>query len=143
MLITKIGALCSTLVTYTPYDRSLHASIIQGLDHLLVNDYAFCEAITHDKGIIAKFELDRLIAGRSGSKARVGVEFGSLLMFKVPGLDLADFVKDEFSMAKISQSLLREVVKVQRKVHAIEYGMFYKVDRRIGDLEEDHKGTTS
>jgi hypothetical protein len=59
--------------------------------------------------------LDTLILSNDQNISKIGVNMGSLIMLKVPNLELSDVVSDDFSMEKISQALVKYVLTTMAK----------------------------
>lgn len=56
------------------------------------------------------FHLDALLKSTNEQFKQVGVSMGAILMVKVPDLELADIVSDDYSMEKINQALLKYII---------------------------------
>ena len=98
----------TVLTTLSKYDpkfplrQANHADIVKECTRLFVNDSLWQKTIEANKPLAKAFFLDALISSEDPNIKKVGEAMGSLLMVKLPSLELADVVDDDYSMEKIN-----------------------------------------
>lgn len=90
-----------------PEREFLHASIVKECSRLLSSDELWHNVFKNEAKYLKIFNLDALFGQEDPAAKKVAESMGSLLMIKVPNIDLSDIVDEDYSMEKISQSLLR------------------------------------
>ena len=77
---------------------------------LFSTDSPWHEAIENNKPLAKSFHLDPLIQQPNPVIKRVGITMGATIMMRVPKIDLAEVVNNDYSMDKINQGLLKYVI---------------------------------
>jgi hypothetical protein len=90
-----------------------HADIVNECIRLFVKDPLWQKAMT--KQFASAFCLDHLIASPDPNIQRVGISMAASLLIKVPALEMADIVHDDYSMELISRKLFRILIDNQTK----------------------------
>ena len=68
------------------------------------------DVLRKDKSLIGALQIEALIASSSVESKRVGANMGAMLISKYPFLELTDLVTSEYSMEKITQTLVRNIL---------------------------------
>ena len=102
-------------MTKLPNTIYIHADIVKECMRLFAKDTLWHKAIQQNAEFARKFQLDTLILSNDQNISKIGVNMGSLIMLKVPNLELSDVVSDDFSMEKISQALVKYVLTTMAK----------------------------
>lgn len=128
----------STISKYDPKfpDRqSNHADIVKECIRLLVKDTVWHKTIETNKNLAKNFFLDSLISSDDPKIKKIGETMGSLLMVKIPLLELDDIVDEDYSMEKINQAMLKYFINSQIKFRE-------KIEQNEHDIEELHERCT-
>lgn len=109
-----LGVVMKTLITpgmtKLPNTIYIHADIVKECLRLFAKDTLWQKALDLNHDFAKKFQLDTLITSNDMNISKIGINMGSLIMLKVPSLELSDIVSDDYSMEKISQALLKYVL---------------------------------
>ena len=81
---------------------SAHATIVAELSRLFAKNKDWDKALEKDKSLARVFRLEQLISSPDSKTKKIGIAMGSLIMARVQGVELADIVDDETSMAFIN-----------------------------------------
>lgn len=134
--ITKV--LRTVLKRVSEYDPNYpehpnhHADIVKECTRLLKDDERWLKAFESNPSMAKSFHLDALIAYPNEEYRKIGENMGALLMVKVPSLEVSDIANEDYSMAKISEALVRYVLNSQAKQQHI-------FEREINELRENQK----
>lgn len=77
------------------------------------------------------FFLDELINSENEVYNRIGEAMGSLLMVKIPDIEVRDIVQDDFSMEKITQAVMKYLLNNHTKLRT----RVDEHDETLGDLQ--------
>jgi hypothetical protein len=69
---------------------------------LLLHDKLWQDAISADLKLAKDFHLDALLSSKETDHVKVGEALGSLLITKIPEIELRDFVNEDLSMQRVS-----------------------------------------
>lgn len=137
-MMQVLKTVLSTISKYDPkfpLRQSNHADIVKECTRLLVKDTIWHKTIETNKNFAKDFYLDSLISSEDANIKKIGEAMGSLLMVKIPNLELDDIVDEDYSMEKINQALLKYLINTQVKFRL-------RVEHAEHDIEELHERCT-